>query len=288
MPVKFIYDLLVPEKEADVIIFGAPVGKHSKSIENLRKESLFIEPFDLNKRFNIFDKLKVADLGNIQLKSPDDITKKVKQILSKNKIPVMLSGGHVASYFSIKGFDEDVKVVVFDAHCDSRNEYNDEYMEEMSYIKGIKYDPRMNPVTWFRRSSESRNPKNYFTIGIREGDEFELEHLEKNGVQFFTAQQMKENFADLKRKLKDFVQNSKVYISVDIDGFDPAFAPAVYHPEPGGFSYLDFVELISVFNNSKIVGFDIVEIKSIPNNNVTEFLATRVIFEILKYISLKK
>jgi arginase family enzyme len=289
MPVKFIQDLLTSEKEADVIIFGAPIGKHSKSMENLRKESFFLEPFDLNKRFNFFDKLKVADIGNINLKSLDDITKKIKEILSNNKIPVMLSGGHVASYFSIKGFDKDVKVVVFDAHCDSRNEYsNDEYLEEMSYVKGVKYDPKMNPVTWFRRSSESRNPKNYFTIGVREGDEFELEYLEKNDIQFFTAQQMKENFSELKRKLKEFVQNSKVYISIDIDGFDPAFAPAVYHPEPGGFSYLDFVDLMSVFKNSKIVGFDLVELKSIPNNSVTEFLATRVIFEILKYISLQK
>jgi arginase family enzyme len=289
MTVKFIQDLLVPEEESDVVIFGALVGKHSKSIENLRKESFFLEPFDLNKRFNFFDKLKVADIGNIRLNKLDDITKKVKQLLKKNKIPIMLSGGHVASYFSVKGFDDDVKVLVFDAHCDSRNQYsNDEYLEEMSYVKGIKYNPKMNPVTWFRRSSESRNPKNYFTIGIREGDEFELEYLEKSGVQFFTAQQMKENFDELKRSLKDFVKGSKVYISVDIDGFDPAFAPAVYHPEPGGFSYSDFVELMSIFNNSKIAGFDVVEIKSIPNNNVTEFLATRVIFEILKYISLQK
>jgi agmatinase len=88
--------------------------------------------------------------------------------------------------------------------------------------------------------------------------------------------------------LKDFVKDSRVYISVDMDGFDPAFAPAVYHPEPGGFSYQDFVELMSVFNNSKIVGFDVVELKSIPNDNVTEFLATRVIFEILKYIAMHK
>ena len=289
MPVKFIYDLLVPEKEADVVIFGALVGKHSKSIENLRKESLFLEPFDLNKRFNFFDKLKVADIGNIKLKTLDDITKKVKQIIEENKIPVLLSGGHVASYFSIKGFGDDVKVVVFDAHCDSRNEYaSDQYLEEMSSVKGIKYDSKMNPVTWFRRSSESRNPKNYFIIGIREGDEFELEYLEKNGIQFFTAQKMKENFDELKRGLKDFVQDSKVYISVDLDGFDPAFAPAVYHPEPGGFSYQDFVELISVFKNSRIVGFDIVELRSIPNNNITEFLATRVIFEILKYVATHK
>jgi arginase family enzyme len=73
-----------------------------------------------------------------------------------------------------------------------------------------------------------------------------------------------------------------------MDCFDPAFAPGVYHPEPGGFSYTDFVEMISVFNNSRILGFDVVEIKSIPNNNVTEFLATRVIFEILKYIAMQK
>jgi len=289
MTSKFIHDLLVPEKEADVIIFGAPVGKHSKSIENLRKESFYLEPFDLNKRFNLFDRLKVADIGNIQLKSLDDITKKIKQILDENKIPVMLSGGHVASFFSINGFDKNMKVVIFDAHCDSRNQYsNDKYLEEMSYVKGIKFNPKINPVTWFRRSSESRNPKNYFTIGLREGDEFELEYLEKNCIQFFTAEKMKENFDELKRKLKDFVQGSKVYISVDMDGFDPAFAPAVYHPEPGGFSYRDFVELMSVFNNSRIVGFDIVEMRSIPNNNVTEFLATRVIFEILKYIAMQK
>ena len=284
---KFIYDLLSPEDEADVVIFGASVGKHSKSLENLRRESAFLEPFDLNKRFNFFDKIKVADVGDIQLKTPDDITKKVKDILEENKVPAMLSGGHVASYFSIKSFDKDVKVIVFDAHCDSRDKYEDEYMKETTF-EGMEYDPKLNPVTWLRRSSESRNPRNYFTIGIREGDEFELEYLEKNGVKFFTAQKMRESFEELKEKLKNFVKNSKVYISVDLDGFDPSFATAVYHPEPGGFSYQEFVDLLSVFIDSEIVGFDLVELKSIPNNNVTEFLATRVIFEILKYISLRR
>jgi len=99
---------------------------------------------------------------------------------------------------------------------------------------------------------------------------------------------MKKNFDELKKRSKDFVNNSRVYISVDLDGFDPSYAPAVYHPEPGGFSYQDFVDLMSVFVNSEIIGFDIVELKSIQNNNVTEFLATRVIFEILKYIAMKK
>jgi arginase family enzyme len=167
---KFIYDLLVPEKEADVVIFGVPVGKHSSSMENLRRESVFLEPFDLNKRFNLFDRVKVADIGNIRLKTLDGITRKVREILEKKTVPVMLSGGHVSSYFSIKAFESDVKVVVFDAHCDSRDKYEDEYLKEMTSVERIKYDPKINPVTWFRRSSESRNPKSYFTIGVREGE----------------------------------------------------------------------------------------------------------------------
>lgn len=285
---KFIKDLLVSDQEADVIIFGALVGKHSESIENLRKESFFLEPFDLNKKFNFFDKIKVADTGDIEIKSLDDITKKIREITGRGKVPVMFSGGHVSSLFSIRGFDNDVKVVVFDAHCDSRDKYEDENMINASFVKGIRYDDRVNPVTWFRRSSESRTPENYFLIGIREGDEFELEYLEKNNVLFFTSQQMREDFDGLKAKLRDFVKNSQVYISVDIDCFDPAFAPAVYHPEPGGISFQDFVELMSVFDGSKIVGFDLVELKSLPDNSVTEFLATRVIFEILKYVALEK
>lgn len=286
--VKFIGDLLVPEKDADVVIFGALVGRHSKSIENLRRESFFLEPFDLNKRFNLFDRIKVADAGDIETKSLDDISKKVKEITDAKKIPLMLSGGHVSSLFSIKEFDNDVKVVVFDAHCDSRDKYDDENMRNASFVKGIRYDNKVNPVTWFRRSSESRKPENYFLVGIREGDEFELEYLEKSNVRFFTAQQIRENFYGLKAKLKEFVRDSKVYISVDVDCFDPAFAPAVYHPEPGGMSFQDFVELMTTFDSSRIVGFDLVELNSIPGNNVTEFLSTRVIFEILKYIALKR
>lgn len=273
------------EEEADVIVFGVPMGKHAKPFfESFREESQFVEPFYLPKRINWAKKIKVADSGDLKLKSLDEITEKTKDILSSEKIPFMISGGHLASFFSVKAFDEDVKVIVFDAHSDARNDYTDEHMIEMAYVDGLPYNPKLNPVTWLRRSSEERNPENYFLIGVRSGDESELEYLEKNKIKFFDATQVKKNFDGLEKDLLDFVGNSKVYISVDIDCFDPSIAPAVYHPEPNGLTFQEFLDLMYAIDKGKIVGFDLVELKPIEGNNVTEFLATQVAFEILSRI----
>jgi arginase family enzyme len=273
------------EEEADVITFGVPMGKHAKPfLESFREESQFVEPFYLPRRINWTKKIKVADSGDLKLKSLEEITVKTKDILKSKKIPFMICGGHLGTCFSVKAFDEDVKIIVFDAHSDARDDYTDEYMVEMAYVDGLAYDPKLNPVTWMRRSSEERNPENYFLIGVRSGDESELNYIEKNNVHFFDATQVKKNFGKLKQELKKFVGNSKVYISVDMDCFDPSVAPAVYHPEPNGLTFLEFLDLMEIIGNGKIAGFDIVEVKPIEGNKVTEFLAVQVAFEILSRI----
>ena len=273
------------EEEADVIVFGVPMGKHAKPFfESFREESQFVEPFYLPRRINWSKEIKVADSGDLKLKSLDEITEKTKDILKSGKIPFMISGGHLASFFSVKAFDEDVKVIDFDAHADARDNYIDEKMVEMCHVEGLAYDNKMNPVTWLRRSSEERNLENYFLIGVRSGDESELEYLEKNKIKFFDATHVKKNFEKLKQELKDFVGNSKIYITVDVDCFDPSIAPAVYHPEPNGLTFQEFLDLMEIIGKGRIVGFDLVELKPIEGNNVTEFLATQVVFEILSRI----
>ncbi len=273
------------EEEADVIVFGVPMGKHANPFfESFREESQFVEPFYLPRRVNWSKKIKVADPGDLKLKSLDEITEKTKSILKSGKIPFMISGGHLATLFSVKAFDEDVKVIDFDAHSDARDDYIDEKMVEMCHVEGLAYDNKMNPVTWLRRSSEERNPENYFLIGIRSGDESELGYLENNKIKIFDATQVKKNFDGLEENLKDFVGNSKIYISVDMDCFDSSIAPAVYHPEPNGLSFQEFLNLMDIIGKGKIVGFDIVELKPIEGNKVTEFLATQVAFEILSHI----
>lgn len=273
------------EEEADVVVFGVPMGRHAKLFfESFREESQFVEPFYLPRRINWAKKIKVADSGDLKLKSLDEITEKTKDILKSGKIPFMISGGHLASFFSVKAFDEDVKVIDFDAHADARDNYIDEKMVEMCHVEGLAYDNKMNPVTWLRRSSEERNLENYFLIGVRSGDESELEYLEKNKIKFFDATHVKKNFEKLKQELKDFVGNSKIYITVDVDCFDPSIAPAVYHPEPNGLTFQEFLDLMEIIGKGRIVGFDLVELKPIEGNNVTEFLATQVVFEILSRI----
>jgi len=273
------------EEEADVIVFGVPLGKHARPfLESFREESKFVEPFYLPRKVNWSKKIKLADLGDLKLKSLEEITEKTKNILKMEKIPFMISGGHSATFFSIKAFGEDVKVIDFDAHSDARNDYKDEKIVEIAYVDGIEFDKKLNPATWLIRSSEERNPENYFLIGIRSGDEFELEYLEKNKVHLFDATQVKKNFEKLKQELAGFVKNSKIYITVDIDCFDPSVAPAVSHPEPNGLTFQEFLDLMEVIGKGRIVGFDVTEIKPIEGNKVTEFLATQVAFEILSRI----
>lgn len=283
---KFFPDIYT-EDEAEVIVFGVPVGKHAQSFLNsVRKESQFIESFYLPTKMDWSDKIKIVDAGDIQIKSLDDITRKTKDILDKGKVPVMLSGGHVASFFSIDAFSKDVKVIDFDAHLDCKDSYEDERLKEMSLVPGIKYDNRINSATWMRRTAEKRSPKNFFLIGARSGDASDLRFMEKNRIIFFDAMKVKKNFGELKGELEEFVKDSKLYVTVDIDCFDPAVAPAVYHPEPNGLNFQEFLELMEIIRKGNIVGFDIVELKPIAGSNVTEFLAVQVMFELLR--SLKR
>lgn len=76
----------------------------------------------------------------------------------------------------------------------------------------------------------------------------------------------------------------KVYITVDIDGFDPAFAPGTGTPEPGGLDWLQVTSLLRrVCAEREVVSADIVEVRPIPPNHVTEYLAARLAYKIIAY-----
>jgi agmatinase len=283
MSTKFICDLFTPE-ESDVIVFGVPIGKDSKKASiSLRKTSDFIETFDLDKKRNLLENVRTCDIGNLELKKLDEITKKTKEILNKNKIPLILGGGHLLTFYVLKAF-KDIKLVVFDAHCDLKDEYEDEKIIDLDFVKGVKFNPKLNDATWLRRACEFINPKDVFLIGVRSCDEFEYDFIEKNGISYVTPNQIKDNMKEVKEKLGEFTDNSKIYVSIDMDAFDPSVAPAVHHPEPNGLLSREFSELINTIKG-KIMGLDLVCIKPISDNNITEFLATKAVFEILSLLS---
>ncbi len=278
---KFLTDVFT-EKEANVIAFGVPLGKYGKSgIYSLREASWFVEPFDLDRKANLLENVRVFDTGDLRLASLHGITDSVKKILGGGKIPFMLGGNHLSTLHSFQAFPSDTRMVVFDAHCDTKDEYMDEKIREMgTVVKKSMVDKNTNDTTWLRRLCEKKNPKNIIVLGVRAGDEEELGFLRSSGILYYTSEDIRTRTSEVSLILHQFTKLSNVYVSLDIDVFDPGIAPAVDYPEPCGIQFNHFRELMNAMNG-KLVGLDMCCLKPIKGNQITEFLAIKSIFEIL-------
>jgi agmatinase len=277
---KFSTDIF-SEEDADVIVFGVPLGRDSqKALESLRDVSWFVEPFDLDKKKNLLEDVKTADIGDVNTLS--EVNGKVRKIFHEGKVPMILGGNHLLSLHSIRAFD-DAKVIVFDAHADLKDRYEDEKIMDMD---GNDFDLRTNDATWLRRLSEKIDGKNILLFGVRSCDDDEFRFMEEDGIQYFTPSYIENNLEKIKQMMEEFTKGSKVYVSVDLDAFDPSVAPAVEMPEPDGLLFRHFRELINSISG-EIVGIDACCLKPMESNQITEFLAVRAIFEILSLIKRK-
>lgn len=283
MDPKFLCNLYTPG-EANIIVFGVPLGKDSKkALKSLRETSDFLEIFDPDKRKNLLDDARICDVGDLKLKRLEEITEKVKEILSVRKIPLILGGGHLLTLYSLKAFN-DVKLMIFDAHADLKEEYEDEKIRELNFANGIKFHKRINDATWLRRACEFINPKNILLLGLRSCDEDEFKFIQENEISYFTPNQIKDDVQKVKKFLSEFTEGSRVYLSVDVDVFDPSIAPLVHHPEPNGINFKEFSELINSING-KIAGMDWVCLKYEKNQDQrTQFLIVRACLEVLNML----
>jgi agmatinase len=78
--------------------------------------------------------------------------------------------------------------------------------------------------------------------------------------------------------------NYHVYVTIDLDGFDPSIMPATGTPEPGGLAYYDVLNLMrKLIVEKNLVGFDVVELCPLPNSKASDFLASKLIYQMLSY-----
>lgn len=268
---KFLADMF-KEEEAKVIVFGVDYTKDSKKVLNkLRKASWFIEPFDADECKNPIHSLKIFDRGNVGLNA---IAETIEEIREKDKIPLMLSRGHMPTYFAARTFT-DAKLVIFDAHCDLQ----DTYIDELIAFDSIGQKEKFNGSTWLRRLCEQINPERVALLGIRSFSSEELEFMKSHGMLFYTSKEIREKKDELLLVLRQFTKLAKVYLSIDVDVFDPSVAPAVDYPEPSGINLEDFNALVSGING-KIVGMDLCCLA--PSKNlITEFLALKALLKVL-------
>ncbi len=288
---KFFSFATYDEKSANAFILGIKVGKHSKKVlETYRKASWFVEFFDVDRKENLLEGLRFCDVGDVSISSYRDwrkVEELVEGILSLKRFVVTFSRAHLTSYFTFKGASRFVdKFVVFDAHADLKSSYVDSKVREMDWMSKERVRKALNDATWLRRFKEEYPQKKVLLLGLRSCDEEEYGILSEagDGIKFATSLQIEESFGKVRKLVKSFSKRGEnVYLSVDIDCFDPSFTPAVDYPEASGISFRTFQKCVQAING-KIVGADFACINSIESNMVTEFLVMRAFNEVCKKV----
>ena len=214
-----------------------------------------IKPFTIKKKIrNALDQLSAIN----------------KEILSKNKFPMVFGGEHSITPGSIKPFVNkynQITLLHFDAHADLRESYQGEKFSHASAIK---------------RCLDFKNV-NVVSFGIRNlsRPEMDFYNNNKDRIEIFWGKD-KKNW-DLSQLDKLF-QNRTVYITFDVDGFDASIMPATGTPEPGGLLWEDVLPIIKkVCKISNVVGADINELAPIKNFDSYNFLVAKLAYKILAY-----
>ena len=189
----------------------------------------------------------------------------VQYYLVKNKFTVVIGGEHSVSIGSIKAHAEhyaNLTVLQLDAHADLREEYNGSIYNHACVTARIK---EFCPVV---------------QVGIRSMDSTEKESMDKNRT--FFAEDIYNNTDWIKKVIS--ILSDNVYITIDLDVFDPSIMPSTGTPEPGGLLWYDVLALLKAVSNKKnVVGFDVVELCPDDRNKAPDFMAAKLIYKLLSY-----
>lgn len=188
-----------------------------------------------------------------------------KKLLKTKKILTFFGGEHSVSIGIIKAFYEKYKnltVLQLDAHTDLRPTY-----------EGSAYN---HACAVFDASQNT----NLVQVGIRSMDISEKKYLKKKKC--FFAQNIQSNQKWMKKAINKMTE--EVYITLDLDVFDPSIMPSTGTPEPGGMQWYEMLMFLKkVFKNKNVVGFDIVELAPNLENKAPNFLAAKLYYKMLTY-----
>jgi agmatinase len=261
---------------AEVVILPVPFDATSTWIKGADKgpdaiieASRHMELYDIETDSQVYRKgiytAEPLDVGVHPEDMVEAVRKKVGHYIKDGKFVVVVGGEHSVSVGSVLAHiaqDKDITVLQLDAHSDLRDEY-----------EGSKY----NHACVMARIKEHCP---IVQVGIRSMDFSEKQALDKNRV-FFAESIHRDK--DWKKKVLSRISD-RVYITIDIDVFDPSVVPSTGTPEPGGLLWYDVLVLLrAVFDDKEVVGFDIVELCPDERNKAPDFLAAKLIYKLLSY-----
>jgi len=214
--------------------------------------------------------VNINDLGNTKhtvvatemLQMVENITTELKK---QNKQLIILGGEHLITLGSFSCFPKDTGYVVFDAHYDLRDQYADIKLSHAAYL---------------RRIVEKRGSENIVHVGARAFVKEELAFLNEHKISTVSDKEIRNGNGP--KLLKDITSTfDSLYLSIDLDVLDPAFAPGVGNPEAIGISSRELYDLVTTLQNKKIEAADIVELNPTYDNGATASMAAKMISTII-------
>jgi len=278
-----------PFEKAKYVVFGVPFDVTSTyrtgarfGPNAIREASLNIETFSFRTGVDLED-LLIHDLGDLHVstspkKTVGMLTHVVADVLSAGKMPVAVGGEHTITLGVLKGLGSIAKktaIVSFDAHLDLRREF-----------QGLT----LSHTTFMRLINGEVKPAKIFEVGTRAVCREELDYAKKAGIEFITSLQLRregpeKTIQNLKEKLAPY---DSVYLSVDMDILDPAFAPAVQNPETGGIDTNTLIDVLCALCDKRVIGFDVLEIAPVYDQGISAVAAARIMFEMLCQLEKKR
>ncbi len=272
-------------EEADYVILGVPfdvTGTHRTGARfgpnAIRGASLNMETYSFRTDIDVED-LQLHDLGDLHISTDTNKTLKrlelvIKDILEAGKTPITFGGEHTITLGILKGLGNKASktaIISFDAHLDLRNEF-----------LGLK----LSHSTFLRRTNEETKPAKIFEVGTRAVCKEELNYARKADIEFFTARQIrKEGAQQIAKRLKEKLAGyENLYLSIDMDSLDPAYAPAVQNPEPEGLETYTLLDILHDICDNRVIGFDVVEITPNFDQGVSAIQAAKIVLEALCFI----
>ena len=194
----------------------------------------------------------------------DEVERRMEQILHDGKFPVLIGGEHSVSIGAFRAVARrypNLTILQLDAHSDMRDEYE---------------GSACNHACVMARAKELTS--NITQVGIRSTAREELHNI--NPKRTFYAHRIAEDDEWIERVSAQL--GEEVYITIDLDVFDPAYLPSTGTPEPGGLSYREVMTLLRrVISEHRVVGLDVVELCPNPHAKASDFLAAKLIYQFL-------
>jgi agmatinase len=276
-PVRAFADASASFEKAEFVIVGAPFDRTTSfrpgarfGPDAIRHQSWNFESFDLETGVDLSD-VAIHDLGDLrEVGSSADMVAALRQelqpVFAAGKIPITLGGDHSCSPPCVEAYPEgsSLGVLYIDAHLDFRS----------SYLG----DPRSHACS-ARRILERVGARNIVVLGVRSVSKEETEDNRSIGMASISAHEVfREGIEASVQRALNMLKTEKVYISLDIDAIDPAYAGATGTPEPFGLTPRDVKYAIGQVA-PRLAGMDVMEVSPPYDTGNTAALAARLVRE---------